>query len=100
MSPANLDDSSETSSSPQLHCSSETVRLSEAVLNAIEQYFETLDGHECTNLYELVISEVERPLLKCVLHNCKGNQSRAAVMLGISRGNLRKKLNKYDLLGK
>ncbi len=98
MSTPNLDNSPK-SEEPQLHCNKETVQLSEAVLNAIEQYFETMDGHDCTNLYELVISEVERPLLKCVLHNCNGNQSKAATMLGISRGNLRNKLNKYDLLG-
>ena len=46
-----------------------------------------------------MISEVEGPLLKAVMQYTGGNQSRAAEILGINRGTLRKKLRIHDLLG-
>jgi len=45
----------------------------------------------------MVISEVELPLLKAVMNYARGNQSKAAEVLGINRSTLRKKLEKYDL---
>jgi Fis family transcriptional regulator len=44
------------------------------------------------------MGEVERPLFKTVLEYVGGNQSRAAEILGINRGTLRKKLRDYKLL--
>ena len=41
--------------------------------------------------------EVEYPLLKSVMHHTRGNQSRAAEILGINRSTLRKKLEKHGL---
>jgi Fis family transcriptional regulator len=49
-------------------------------------------------LYELVLGEVEPPLLRTVMEYTRGNQSRAAEILGINRGTLRKKLKTYGLL--
>ena len=49
------------------------------------------------NLYEMVLGEVEQPLLKAVLDFTRGNQSKAADVLGINRGTLRKKLKEYGL---
>jgi Fis family transcriptional regulator len=46
-----------------------------------------------------VISEVEQPLFEAVLEYTDGNQCRAADILGINRGTLRKKLKTYNLLG-
>lgn len=66
--------------------------ISDAVRTAIEHYFQALDGYEPSDLYHLVLTEVERPLLEAVLVQCRGNQCRAATYLGISRGTLRKKL--------
>ncbi|MGF1546372.1 MAG: DNA-binding transcriptional regulator Fis [Thiotrichales bacterium] len=71
--------------------------LADAVNDALEAYFDQLNGHDCHNLYDLVLAEVERPLLRCVLHRCDGNQTKAAKLLGINRGTLRKKLEDYDL---
>jgi Fis family transcriptional regulator len=48
-------------------------------------------------LYELVISEIEAPLLAAVLKRTGHNQSRSSAMLGLNRGTLRKKLKKYGL---
>jgi len=61
-------------------------------------YFDHLDGQPVTGLYELVISEVERPLLETVLKVTGNNQSRCAKLLGLNRGTLRKKLKKHGLL--
>ena len=71
--------------------------LSTLTDEALRGYFATLNGHKPGDLYQLVIGEVEKPLLKAVLSYTKGNQSRAAEILGINRGTLRKKLKSYDL---
>lgn len=71
--------------------------LSSAVSVALELYFEQLGGQKPDNLYRMVIDEVERPLLQCVMSHCRGNQSKAAEFLGLNRGTLRKKLKLYGL---
>lgn len=71
--------------------------LSSAVGVALELYFEQLDGQKPDNLYRMVLDEVERPLLECVMSHCRGNQSKAAEYLGLNRGTLRKKLRLYGL---
>ena len=72
--------------------------LNECVKRALGNYFNDLDGQETTNLYQLVLAEVEAPLLEAVLEYTGNNQSRASEMLGLNRGTLRKKLKQYDLL--
>ena len=72
--------------------------LHEVVREALEEYISTLDGDAPRGLYEMVMREVERPLLECALNHCGGNQSRAAQCLGLSRGTLRKKLHEHGLL--
>ena len=66
----------------------------QAMLNS---YFKDLDGHPPGNLFDLVMDEVERPLLDAVLHHTRGNQSKASELLGLNRGTLRKKLRKHGL---
>ena len=66
--------------------------------DALEQYFESLNGDRPGDLYDLVIGEVERPLFKAVMDYTQGNQSQAAGILGINRGTLRKKLRSYSLI--
>lgn len=73
--------------------------LCEQVKQALDTYFKQLDGQDVVNLHALVISEVEKPLFEAVLLHTKSNQSKAAKMLGLSRGTLRKKLNSYNLDG-
>lgn len=73
--------------------------LSALTDEALKSYFESLNGHKPGDLYQLVIGEVEKPLFKAVLTYTNGNQSRAAEILGINRGTLRKKLKTYDLVG-
>jgi len=71
--------------------------LRECVRDAVERYFAQLGGHPAEGLYELVLGEVEAPLLASVLRHTQGNQSRAAEILGINRGTLRKKLKAYGI---
>jgi Fis family transcriptional regulator len=66
---------------------------------ALSSYFGTLNGHRPGRLYQLVMREVELPLFKSVMDYAEGNQSRAASILGINRGTLRKKLREYGLSG-
>ncbi|RMD80562.1 MAG: Fis family transcriptional regulator [Gammaproteobacteria bacterium] len=71
--------------------------LAEAVRRALERYFRDLDGHSPGNLYQLVMDEVERPLLQAAMAHAGGNQTRAARLLGINRATLRKKLDRHGL---
>lgn len=72
--------------------------LHDSVRQALESYFSQLKGQAPSNLYDLVLAEVEVPLLEAVMEYTKGNQSRAAILLGLSRGTLRKKLKIYGML--
>ena len=67
--------------------------------HAVTGYFAALNGHRPAHLYDLVLREVEEPLFRVVLDYAEGNQSRAAVILGINRGTLRKKLRQFGLSG-
>lgn len=72
-----------------------TTSLVSSVTKSVQQYFTELKGSEPVELYKLVLEEIEVPLFKAVMEHCKYNQSRAAIMLGISRGTLRTKLRQY-----
>lgn len=71
--------------------------LREYVKQALENYFSNLDGYAATHVYELVLEEIEIPLLETVMNHVGNNQCKAAKILGISRGTLRKKLKQYKL---
>ena len=60
---------------------------------AIKNYLQQLNGNDVDDMYELVLSEIEAPMLEEVMLYTRGNQTRAANLLGINRGTLRKKLN-------
>jgi two-component system nitrogen regulation response regulator GlnG len=55
------------------------------------------DGLPVRDLYERVLAEVERPLLRLALANTRGNQIKAAAMLGLNRNTLRKKIRELEL---
>jgi Fis family transcriptional regulator len=67
------------------------------VKSAMERYFNDLNGEKTTGVYEMVLHEVEKPLLEIVMRHVKGNQCRAAEILGINRNTLRKKLKTHRL---
>ena len=72
-----------------------TVSLGASVIHTVQKHFGELKGAEPISLYQLVMEEVEAPLFRAVMEFCKYNQSRAAALLGISRGTLRTKLRHY-----
>ncbi|MBX9700433.1 MAG: nitrogen regulation protein NR(I) [Acetobacteraceae bacterium] len=55
------------------------------------------DGMPVRDLYDRVLAEVERPLLRLVLSATRGNQIKAAAMLGLNRNTLRKKIRELEL---
>ncbi|GFN46770.1 DNA-binding transcriptional regulator Fis [Candidatus Regiella insecticola] len=71
--------------------------LRDSVKQALKNYLAQLNGQDVNDLYELVLAEVEQPLLDQIMQYTRGNQTRAATMMGINRGTLRKKLKKYSL---
>jgi len=73
--------------------------LSDCVRDALQCYLSKMDGHPVNDLYRLVIEEVERPMLQTLLDHTRGNQTRTAQLLGISRSTLRKKIADYGLGG-
>ncbi|MCX9154578.1 Fis family transcriptional regulator [Niveibacterium sp. 24ML] len=72
--------------------------IAECVRRALERYFKDLDGEKPTGVYDMVLRNVERPMLEIVLKHAGGNQTVAAEMLGINRNTLRRKLTDHDLL--
>lgn len=71
--------------------------LRDSVRQSLKSYFSQLNGQDVSGLYELVLAEVEQPLLDMVMQYTRGNQTRAAMMMGINRGTLRKKLKQYKM---
>lgn len=72
--------------------------IQDVVKKSLERYFRDLGEQQPTNVYDMVIFTVEKPILEAVMARAGGNQSLAAEMLGINRNTLRKKLQQHDLL--
>ena len=72
--------------------------LRDCVAVALENYFSHLDGQEVFDVYEMVLAEVEAPLLEAVMKYTRKNQTKASTLLGLNRGTLRKKLKQYGML--
>ncbi|MBT3147075.1 DNA-binding transcriptional regulator Fis [Neptunomonas phycophila] len=72
--------------------------LRDNVQASLSNYFKQLDGQPVTDVYQMVLSEVEAPLFETVMAYTKDNQTKASELLGLNRGTLRKKLKQYGLL--
>ena len=72
--------------------------LRNSVQESLHNYFSKLGDTVANDLYDMVLAEIEEPLLESVMRYTRGNQSKAAILLGISRGTLRKKLKIYGFL--
>lgn len=72
--------------------------IQEVVKSSLEKYFKDLGEQQPSNVYEMVVSTVEKPILEAVMARAAGNQSHAAEMLGINRNTLRKKLQQHGLI--
>lgn len=78
--------------------SEQTRTLRDSVERALQNYFDQLDGQPVVDLYDMVLSEVEVPLLETVMKYTRDNQTKASTVLGLNRGTLRKKLKQYGML--
>ena len=75
-----------------------SVSLPEAAETCLTRYFDGLRGMApAPELYARVMSEVEKPLIENVLRYVRGNQLRAAEVLGINRNTLRKKIRELGI---
>lgn len=72
--------------------------LSEQVTVMLDTYFNTLEEQTATDVYEMVMQQVEKPLIEFVLNQTEHNQTHSANILGINRNTLKKKMQKYDLV--
>lgn len=72
--------------------------LEESVRLSLKQYFSDLGDADPSDLYEMVIHCVERPILEVAMERAQQNQSKAAQMLGMTRNTLRKKLIFHKLI--
>ena len=72
--------------------------LAQAVTTALEKYFTELNGEPASNVYDMVLCCVEKPMLQIVMAQAGNNQTMAAQILGINRNTLRKKLGDHGLL--
>jgi Fis family transcriptional regulator len=67
--------------------------IAESVRKALEKYFKDLDGERPRAVHEMVLKNVEKPMIEVVLDHAEGNQTVAARWLGINRNTLRKKID-------
>jgi Fis family transcriptional regulator len=71
--------------------------IAACVKSSMEKYFHDLNGEKVSGVYEMVLHEMEKPLLEIVMKHAKSNQCKAADILGINRNTLRKKLKLHKL---
>jgi two-component system nitrogen regulation response regulator GlnG len=71
--------------------------LEEIIEKKMHECVRGLRGHTSANLHGLMVGLVEKPLLRAVMRETKGNQVRAAQLLGINRNTLRKKLKEHGI---
>ncbi len=75
--------------------------LSHLVERHLAQYFAQFGrALPPVGLYHRILKEVETPLVEAVLTVCRGNQIKAAELLGLNRNTLRKKMRDYGITGK
>jgi len=76
-----------------------TNELHDAVKRSLERYFKDMDGEKPTSIYDMVLKNVEKPMIELVLGQAEGNLTLAATMLGIDRNTLRKKMQRHRIKG-
>ena len=77
---------------------SQSSLLSTTVTDVTRNHLNTIGDKDSTNLYRQILDQVEKPLLEVIMERTHGNQSRAAICLGINRATLRSKLKRHGLM--
>ncbi len=93
----NSPSTNELNETPAFNAEEQNFTLRESVELAMKNYFAQLDSEQPADIYELVLAEVEAPLMEAVMTYTQGNQTKASKVLGLNRGTLRKKLKTYGL---
>ena len=73
-------------------------KIDACIRESLAAYFKDLDGVAPHNLYEMMLTCFERPLLATVMEKASDNQSKAAQWLGLNRNTPHKKLAEHGLL--
>lgn len=71
---------------------SQNTSIQTLIKQVLDIYLSAEHGYEPTNLHQIILAEIEKPLLEGILQHTNGNLSHAATILGLSRSTLRKKL--------
>lgn len=70
--------------------------LIQQIVSAVKGYLNQSSNKDGSlNLYQVIVEKVEAPLFRTVMELTRYNQSKAARVLGVSRGTLRTKLKRY-----
>lgn len=72
--------------------------IADCIEKNLAQYFYDLEGQQAHDVYNMVLVQVEKPMLQFIMRKSLNNQSKASAMLGINRNTLRKKLIQHGLL--
>jgi len=72
--------------------------ITECIETQLQSYLNDLKGTAPSDIYQMVLAIVEKPILELVMQHAKQNQSLAAQYLGINRNTLHKKLVEHQLL--
>ena len=76
---------------------SQNTSIQTLIKQVLDIYLSTEHGYEPTNLHQIILAEIEKPLLEGILQHTNGNLSHAATILGLSRSTLRKKLQALSI---
>lgn len=75
----------------------ENSSLEGLITQKLQSSLAKIDLQDMSNLYEMVLHQMERPLINIVLEKTRGNQVKAADVLGINRNTLRKKIQTLNI---
>jgi Fis family transcriptional regulator len=77
--------------------SAQAIPLRKHVQITVSRYLKDMGNTAPENLYQMLLAEIEPPLIEEILKRTGGNRSRAADMLGITRNTLRTKMQRYSI---
>jgi two-component system nitrogen regulation response regulator GlnG len=80
----------------------ETAQVDDSLSAAVERHLKAYfaahrDGLPPAGIYDRVLREIERPLINLTLAATRGNQIRAAALMGLNRNTLRKKIRDLEI---